>query len=555
MPYNKFIITFLCSVLSLVSIAQVTGPEQDCINSILVCQETYLQNQYYLGNGNVNDIGNGTACFDNSDEENSVWYRVEVQSNGQLSFDIASLSGDDYDFAVYNVTDLTCPDIYNGTGLVRCSYTRHTDTTGLRPGYTDTTGSAVPNPTSNAFLKPIDVQAGETYLVLIEFYGSVIPPKPIPDGGYSLDFRQSTADIIDDTPAVIEQVEVVEVCAKIDTIHLYLDSEILCSSVAQDASDFVLSGPVNIPIQAALPLICDNWAETTEILLIPSDTLLSPGVYNLTLQQGSDGNTLIDGCGNESLIQTESFQVIAELPVPDFESPDEVCQNEEFQLEYTGTGQVKSVQWVFESDTFNNELQDISAVSTGNFDITLIYTDSICGVFTLSKEILVKPMPYFDLGNDTLICLQDQLALTAYRGADRIQWSSGETSEEIVIDSFNLYISARATLNNCSYTDSIFVGVRDEGCFKIIMPSAFSPNEDGLNDFYKVLSKKLESFTLRIYNRWGELVFEEENNRFGGWDGTYKGQDVEVGVYTYYVKGNTLLGDKIDQVGNFTLLR
>ncbi len=108
---------------------------------------------------------------------------------------------------------------------------------------------------------------------------------------------------------------------------------------------------------------------------------------------------------------------------------------------------------------------------------------------------------------------------------------------------------------SCSYRDTIYIGIKEENCFKIVMPSAFSPNGDGLNDFYKVLSVRLSTFTLRIYNRWGELIFEEENNRFGGWDGTYKDQDAEVGVYTYYVKGNTLLGDKIDQVGNFTLLR
>ena len=87
------------------------------------------------------------------------------------------------------------------------------------------------------------------------------------------------------------------------------------------------------------------------------------------------------------------------------------------------------------------------------------------------------------------------------------------------------------------------------------MPGAFSPNNDGLNDFFKVIPVRLTTWTLRIYNRWGELIFEEENNRFGGWDGKYRGQNVEVGVYTYYINAQTLLGSKVEQTGTLTVVR
>jgi gliding motility-associated-like protein len=66
------------------------------------------------------------------------------------------------------------------------------------------------------------------------------------------------------------------------------------------------------------------------------------------------------------------------------------------------------------------------------------------------------------------------------------------------------------------------------------IPTAFSPNEDGLNDTFGVLAKGLEYFELTVYNRWGEVVFYAD--KIGArWDGTYKGKPAPAGAYGYQV--------------------
>ncbi|HNL06203.1 MAG TPA: gliding motility-associated C-terminal domain-containing protein, partial [Chitinophagales bacterium] len=71
--------------------------------------------------------------------------------------------------------------------------------------------------------------------------------------------------------------------------------------------------------------------------------------------------------------------------------------------------------------------------------------------------------------------------------------------------------------------------------FVLLLPNAFSPNNDGFNDVLRATySYPISAFYLAIYNRWGEKVFESHDVG-AAWDGTYKGQAVPVGVYAYYV--------------------
>jgi gliding motility-associated-like protein len=64
----------------------------------------------------------------------------------------------------------------------------------------------------------------------------------------------------------------------------------------------------------------------------------------------------------------------------------------------------------------------------------------------------------------------------------------------------------------------------------IKVPSAFSPNGDGLNDTFGILSEGIEDFKIVIYNRWGEVVFQADHPK-ARWDGTFKGEKAPVGVY------------------------
>ncbi len=86
-------------------------------------------------------------------------------------------------------------------------------------------------------------------------------------------------------------------------------------------------------------------------------------------------------------------------------------------------------------------------------------------------------------------------------------------------------------------------------------PNAFSPNNDGHNDAFKLQGwENVTKFTIIIYDRWGEKVFESNAPELG-WDGTYKGKLMESGVYVYYISATVISGEKIIKKGNISLIR
>lgn len=88
----------------------------------------------------------------------------------------------------------------------------------------------------------------------------------------------------------------------------------------------------------------------------------------------------------------------------------------------------------------------------------------------------------------------------------------------------------------------------------VYVPNAFTPNGDGENDILFVRSSVVEELVFRIYNRWGELVFETTDiNR--GWDGEFKGKPSDPDVYDYYLEGFCIDGQEMLIQGNITLIR
>jgi gliding motility-associated-like protein len=95
----------------------------------------------------------------------------------------------------------------------------------------------------------------------------------------------------------------------------------------------------------------------------------------------------------------------------------------------------------------------------------------------------------------------------------------------------------------------------NEQCgFDLVMPTAFSPNQDGKNDTYKPVYTGLPStFEMRIFNRWGEKVFETDDIT-KGWDGKFKGTTQPMETYVWTV--SYTYGQKVQKsiIGNLALL-
>jgi hypothetical protein len=159
------------------------------------------------------------------------------------------------------------------------------------------------------------------------------------------------------------------------------------------------------------------------------------------------------------------------------------------------------------------------------------------------------------------------ITLTA-SGADSYSWSTGSTSNTITENPTEntTYTVIGTDTAGCTASDSIEVLVSDE--FALYIPNTFSPSSKQMdNKKLLVFGTCIESIELRIYNRWGELVFETQdlNGRlsnemecciFGnGWDGTFlnSGKPLNSTSFAYIINGTYRGGEAFQQTGNITL--
>lgn len=145
-------------------------------------------------------------------------------------------------------------------------------------------------------------------------------------------------------------------------------------------------------------------------------------------------------------------------------------------------------------------------------------------------------------------------------GALTYEWSpnyniTSLTNPSVTVNPFKTvqYVLKGYNSKKCASSDTINVIVIED-CGEMYVPNAFSPNNDGANDVLYVRGICLESLTFMVFDRWGEKVFETNDQRVG-WDGTYKGQLMNSGVFVFRLEGKTYDGKGYSLKGNITLLR
>ena len=162
-------------------------------------------------------------------------------------------------------------------------------------------------------------------------------------------------------------------------------------------------------------------------------------------------------------------------------------------------------------------------------------------------------------GNDTVIIQNQPFQLQASGGVS-YSWTPaiGLTSQSfpnpiVLLQDDATYTLSVRTIEGCEDEDVIHIKIfRGSG---IRVPTAFTPNNDGLNEtlkaFYKGI-KKLDQFS--IYNRWGQLIYIS-NDMFAGWDGRWKGAEQPTGVYICNLKATDYASKIYNISGSFTLIR
>ena len=176
--------------------------------------------------------------------------------------------------------------------------------------------------------------------------------------------------------------------------------------------------------------------------------------------------------------------------------------------------------WILKpSDTTTYSITGINR-STGCYD-SIRYT------------LAVKPNPVFDLGEDQFLYPDHPVVLHAGKGFDRYDWSTGDADSILqVIEPGDYWVVV--TLYGCSSSDSVSVKIP---LAYMPVPNAFTPNDDGINDRFKVVGTidEVVKFSMQIYDRWGRLVYQTNDIHDDGWDGTYNGAPCPVGAYVWTI--------------------
>lgn len=173
---------------------------------------------------------------------------------------------------------------------------------------------------------------------------------------------------------------------------------------------------------------------------------------------------------------------------------------------------------------------------------------------TDTSLVEVISAPYFEFSNSYIICPEEKLTLSGPSGSNcQFLWSNGSTSQTIQVNQPGMYW-LKAT-NLCgSYTDSTTLVLRLDCSQELFIPTAFEPNEDGKNDCFVITGKNISDYSIVIYSRWGEQLFQS-NDITNSWDGKSKGKECAFGVYTYRIEYKNIKGEKQMKMGSVTLVR
>jgi|GEM_PF-369503 len=161
--------------------------------------------------------------------------------------------------------------------------------------------------------------------------------------------------------------------------------------------------------------------------------------------------------------------------------------------------------------------------------------------------------------HDTFLCkgtpFSINLVATVPQGGS-VLWNNGSTNPELTVtDSGTYWVFVKK--NECEILDTVHVVTGYCDCW-LLMPDAFTPNDDGRNDVVKPTIQPgctISGYQFSIYNRWGEMVFTTDR-RDVAWDGKYKGVVQDIGTYMYTLTYYAGVYDKpVSKTGDITLLR
>ncbi len=347
-----------------------------------------------------------------------------------------------------------------------------------------------------------------------------------------------------------------------------------------DTLNIIVNSNLSVEASPDSAIICPN--DTIQLLAIgaenyqwtPTSNLNNSSIANpivalsITSQYkvvGSNSN----GCKDSAYVYIEVLDCCG--GVADFFASDTtICIGDSVLFTNTSiTSGAVTYSWAFENGNpavFDGETPPYIIFSTpGAHEVILIIEDD-CGIDTAQMEIFVNDVPQFNIIGDTIVCPVNDFTLELgddpvfgfeYIWTPSLDLDDSTSSNPIATIEEGVTYTVRVVdlFTGCEDERMLTISVDPECTCEYVVPNAFSPNGDGRNDDFEIKSQNISELYIKIFSRWGELVFESNAIDFK-WDGRFRDKELSTDVFGYYLEivcGDT--EERIIKKGNITLLR
>lgn len=328
-----------------------------------------------------------------------------------------------------------------------------------------------------------------------------------------------------------------------DSVRIYFPKKITCNTIAANGSDFSVTGPTAVTVTSANGNCVNN--KTDYIVVKFAAPIYTKGTYNLTLKAGDDGTVVIDECGQETPTQTLPF-VTADTVNAEFAYTAKLgCQRDTLTFSHNGAHDVNIWNWLFNGAAVTTQSHTVIWPATSTNNVSLFVSNGVC-IDSASQTIELANEVKASFTMPAVICPEDGLEVknTSTGQADVWRWTYDRVGSSNLKDPppflfpnitreayYTVKLLATNTALGCS--DSIRKTLTVLDFCLIEVPTAFTPNNDGLNDFFRPHNAlKADRYDFKVYNRWGQLVFQS-NNWQEQWDGRINGVLQTTGVYVW----------------------
>jgi gliding motility-associated-like protein len=314
-----------------------------------------------------------------------------------------------------------------------------------------------------------------------------------------------------------------------------------------------------------LPILLDiNPTNNLTNILWSSDNLFSDTLSDQLSFTAYYPQTVYIKANDSLCLVIDSVSILADLIDVKIDSDTLVCFGDTAILSVinnTPINPIISYNWApSDFDVYNLDSSIVQKKLLSSTWYSLEVVNSAGCIIKDSVFITSFPLPVLDSlwANENNLIVGSTAIINALSSDSLIWFNNSSLSQISFPANFSNWYDVSVFNSYCFIRDSIYISVRDLFCNEdsIIIPTGFTPNDDGINDVYKIQNNGVDiiNFELIIYNRLGQLVYTSNNiNNF--WDGIFKGNKLQPQVFDFYLEMTCYGGKVFFRKGNITLIK